>query len=93
MLFWTIVKVALRSLWASRLRSFLAVLGIIIGVAAVIAMLALGAGARQEVLARATAMGTNLLVVSPGQRGTGGNRRAVRSLYYQRIEAAHFFFQ
>jgi putative ABC transport system permease protein len=72
MLFWMIVKVALKSLSANKLRSILAMLGIIIGVGAVIAMLAIGAGAQQSVLARFTAMGTNLLVIRPGQRGTGG---------------------
>jgi putative ABC transport system permease protein len=72
MLFWMIVKVALKSLSANKLRSILAMLGIIIGVGAVIAMLAIGAGAQQQVLARFTAMGTNLLVIRPGQRGFGG---------------------
>ncbi len=72
MLFWTILKVALKSLLANKLRSFLAVLGIIIGVGAVIAMLAIGAGARRQILDRISSMGTNLLIVRPGQRGTGG---------------------
>jgi putative ABC transport system permease protein len=47
-------------------------LGIIIGVGAVIAMLAIGAGTQASVMNRISAMGTNLLVVRPGQRGTGG---------------------
>jgi putative ABC transport system permease protein len=72
MLFWTIVKVGLKSLVANSLRSFLAMLGIIIGVAAVISMLALGAGAQKQVMERLTAMGTNLLVVRPGQSGFHG---------------------
>ncbi len=72
MLFLTIVKVALRSLLAHKLRSFLAVLGIIIGVGSVISMLALGAGAERQVVSRISAMGTNLLVVRPGQRGFRG---------------------
>ncbi|HUT01114.1 MAG TPA: ABC transporter permease [Phycisphaerae bacterium] len=72
MLFWTIVKVCLKSLWANKLRSFLAMLGIIIGVAAVITMLAIGTGAKKQVLSRISAMGTNLLVVMPGQRGSHG---------------------
>ena len=67
-----IIKVALKSMWANKLRSFLAVLGIIIGVGAVIAMLAIGAGAKRQVLDNIAAMGTNLLVVRPGQRGSGG---------------------
>jgi putative ABC transport system permease protein len=72
MLFWMIVKVALKSLAANKLRSILAMLGIIIGVGAVISMLALGAGAQKSIMQRFTSMGTNLLVVRPGQRGTGG---------------------
>jgi len=72
MLFWTIVKVGLKSLLANPLRSFLAMLGIIIGVAAVISMLAMGAGARNQIMQRLSAMGTNLLVVRPGQSGSHG---------------------
>jgi putative ABC transport system permease protein len=72
MLFWTIVKVGLKSLLASPLRSILAMLGIIIGVAAVIAMLALTAGAQRQVMQRLSAMGTNLLIVRPGQSGSHG---------------------
>jgi len=75
MLFWTIIKVALKSLFANKLRSFLAMLGIIIGVAAVISMLALGSGAQAQVMERFSAMGSNLLIVRPGQRrGHGGAR-------------------
>ncbi len=73
MLFWMIVKVAFKSLMANKLRSVLAMLGIIIGVAAVIAMLAIGTGAKQQVLDRISAMGTNLLYIHPasarGRRG------------------------
>ena len=72
MLLWMILKVALRSLAANKLRSILAMLGVIIGVGAVIAMLAIGAGARQQILSRLTALGTNLLTIRPGQRGFMG---------------------
>jgi ABC-type antimicrobial peptide transport system permease subunit len=72
MLFWTIIKVGIKSLTANKMRSILAMLGIIIGVAAVIAMLALGSGAQKQVMDRFTAMGTNLLTISPGQRGSHG---------------------
>src|SRR3984957_20307143 len=72
MLFWMIVKVAFKSLMANKLRSVLAMLGIIIGVAAVIAMLAIGTGAKQQILDRISAMGTNLLIVRPSPRGTAG---------------------
>jgi putative ABC transport system permease protein len=72
MIFWMILKVALKSLLANKLRSVLAMLGIIIGVGAVISMLAIGAGAKRSIVERVSSMGTNLLVVRPGQRGTGG---------------------
>jgi putative ABC transport system permease protein len=72
MLFWTIVKVGIKSLLANKLRSILAMLGIIIGVAAVIAMLAMGSGAQKQVMDRFASMGSNLLTVSPGQRGSRG---------------------
>jgi putative ABC transport system permease protein len=72
MIFWTIVKVAFKSLAANKLRSLLAMLGIIIAVWSVISALALAAGAQQSIMNRISAMGTNLLMVSPGQRGTGG---------------------
>lgn len=72
MLFWTIIKVSIRSLLSSRLRAFLAMLGIIIGVGAVISMLAIGAGAKQQVMERVMSMGTNVLILRPGQRGSRG---------------------
>jgi putative ABC transport system permease protein len=72
MLFWIIIKLCIKSLWANKLRSFLAMLGVIIGVGAVIAMLAIGNGAREQVLARISAMGTNLLILTPGHTGARG---------------------
>lgn len=72
MLFWTVLRVALKSLLANKLRTILSMLGIIIGVGAVISMLALGTGAQRQVLASVQSMGTNLLVVRPGQAGQRG---------------------
>jgi macrolide transport system ATP-binding/permease protein len=68
-------KTAIRALHANLFRTVLTLLGIVIGVASVIAMLAIGDGAKQLVLDRISAMGTNLLLVRPGQpnrRGVGG---------------------
>ena len=65
-------KTALRALRANMFRSILTLLGIVIGVASVIAMLAIGDGAKQAVIDRIGAMGSNLLLVRPGapnQRG------------------------
>ena len=60
------------ALRANKLRSLLTMLGIVIGVAAVIAMIALGSGAQQAVKDRIKALGTTLLTVSPGQQRMGG---------------------
>jgi putative ABC transport system permease protein len=61
------IGVALGALRANKLRSFLTMLGVVIGVGAVIAVVALGRGASQSVQARISALGTTLLSVSPGQ--------------------------
>lgn len=71
-LFWTILKVAVGSLISNGMRSFLAMLGIIIGVGAVVSMLALGAGAQQQVLQRVQDMGSNLLSIRPANQRRGG---------------------
>ena len=61
------IGVALGALRANKLRSFLTMLGVVIGVGAVIAVVALGRGAQQSVAARISALGTTLLTVFPGQ--------------------------
>jgi len=66
------IAVALEALRANKLRSLLTMLGIVIGVSAVIAMVALGRGAQQSVKDRIAALGTTMLTVVPGQqRGPG----------------------
>jgi len=67
-----ILNVALESLRVNKLRSFLTMLGIVIGVGAVIAMIALGRGAQESVKQRIASLGTTLLTVSPGQQRGGG---------------------
>ncbi len=69
-----ILKIAYRSLGRNKLRSFLTMLGIIIGVAAVIAMLAIGQGASNAVKAQIASLGTNMLIVFPGASNQGGVR-------------------
>src|SRR5436305_15273954 len=61
------IGVALGALRANKLRSFLTMLGVVIGVGAVIAVVALGRGAQQSVNARISALGTTLLTVPPAQ--------------------------
>jgi putative ABC transport system permease protein len=70
--FLEIVKIALRALARNKLRSALTMLGIVIGVGAVIAMVGIGDGAQQEVQNRIAAMGTNLLNVTAGSMNVGG---------------------
>ncbi|MEO8333716.1 MAG: ABC transporter permease [bacterium] len=72
MLLGEIISVALGALRANKLRSLLTMLGIVIGVAAVIAVVALGAGAQSAVKDRISSLGTTLLTVMPGQQRGGG---------------------
>ena len=67
-------KVAIAALKVNALRSFLAMLGVIIGVASVIVMVSVASGASQAIEARIRALGTNLLIVSPGSFTSGGRR-------------------
>jgi putative ABC transport system permease protein len=66
------IRVAFGALRANKLRSMLTMLGIVIGVSAVIAVVALGTGAQKAVNDRISSLGTTLLTVSPGQARTGG---------------------
>jgi putative ABC transport system permease protein len=80
MLFNETLRVALEALSANKLRSLLTMLGIVIGVAAVIAMVALGTGARKAVNERIAALGTTLISIYPGQwHGPGGVASADRA--------------
>ena len=74
-------RIALRALAVNKLRSGLTMLGIIIGVAAVIVMVAVGAGAQARVEAQIRALGSNLLLILSGARTQGGVRLAVGSSY------------
>jgi len=69
------IKVALKALGRNKMRTFLTALGIIIGVGAVIAMVSIGQGAKNEVEERFSEMGTNLLFVRPGSRQFRGRHR------------------
>jgi putative ABC transport system permease protein len=68
----SVFLLALRSVRRNMLRSFLTILGIVIGVSAVITMVTLGNGATRAIEEKITSLGTNLLMVSPGQRIGGG---------------------
>ena len=74
-MWWSTLLLSLREIRRHLLRSFLTILGIVIGVSAVITMVTLGNGATRAVQDQITSLGTNLLMVRPGQRlgpGSGG---------------------
>ncbi|MCA9835289.1 MAG: ABC transporter permease [Trueperaceae bacterium] len=76
--FLEILKIAWRSIRANMLRSILTALGVIIGVAAVVALVSVGNGVRQNVTNRFSSFGTNLLTIQSGQSGFGGPPGLVR---------------
>ncbi len=79
MIFFEILRVAMDAIRANKLRSFLTMLGIVIGVGAVITMVALGEGAQQQVESQIESLGTNVLTVRAGQgmfRGVRGGANA-----------------
>ena len=65
---WSTLLLAMREIRRNVLRSFLTMLGIVIGVAAVITMVTLGKGATQAIADQVSSLGSNLLIVRPGQR-------------------------
>ena len=73
------IKISLRALRVNKMRSALTILGIIIGVGAVITMLAVGTGARQRIGEQIASMGSNLLMVLPGATTSGGARMGAGS--------------
>lgn len=73
---WNTLQLALRSIRRNLMRSFLTILGIVIGVAAVITMVTLGNGATKSVSDQISSMGSNLLMVMPGQRFGAGSEGA-----------------
>ncbi|CQR71860.1 Macrolide export ATP-binding/permease protein MacB [Sporomusa ovata DSM 2662] len=74
--FWESVKIALDALVSNKLRSILTMLGIIIGVGAVIAMVSIGMGVRDKVSNSIASLGSNLIIVIPGAASSSGVRQA-----------------
>lgn len=75
-MFWESIHIALSALYANKLRSILTMLGIIIGVGAVIAMVSIGMGVREKVQNSIASLGSNLIMVTPGATSTSGVRQA-----------------
>ncbi|SEA14637.1 MULTISPECIES: ABC transporter permease [Selenomonas] len=80
MLFSESFQMALTSLYANKMRSLLTMLGIIIGVAAVIALVSVGMGVRSNVTNSIASLGSNMLIISPGSSNRGGVRGAAGSM-------------
>jgi putative ABC transport system permease protein len=78
-LFTESVRIAINALFANKLRSLLTMLGIIIGVGAVIAMVAVGMGVTQRVTDSIASLGSNMLIIRPGASMSGGLRGAAGS--------------
>ena len=75
-----LLKIGLRAIAANKMRSFLTALGIIIGIAAVITMLAIGQGSKASIKANIAEMGSNMIMISPGADMRGGVRQDASSM-------------
>ena len=85
---WETVRLAARAITRNKLRSFLTVLGVVIGVAAVIAMVTVGQGSSAQVSANVASLGTNVLVLRPGRQTMGpGPREAAPQFTLRDAEA------
>lgn len=73
-------KIAIRAIAANKMRSFLTALGVIIGIAAVITMLAIGQGSKASIKANIAEMGSNMIMISPGADMRGGVRQDASSM-------------
>ncbi len=73
------IKISFRALWVNKMRSSLTMLGIIIGVGAVIAMVAVGSGASRKISEQISSIGSNLLIILPGSTTAGGVRMGAGS--------------
>lgn len=86
---WNAFWLALREIRRNVLRSFLTVLGIVIGVAAVIVMVTIGSGATVQVTEQIASLGSNLLMVTPGQRMGMGQRSTASAFDTDDVEAIY----
>lgn len=81
-----LIKAAIRSLKKNKMRSFLTMLGIIIGVASVIAMIAIGQGSKSSIQAQISTLGTNVLMIWPQASSSGGVRMEAGSSQKMTLE-------
>ncbi|MDE6367928.1 MAG: ABC transporter permease, partial [Muribaculaceae bacterium] len=83
-----LLKIALKALNNNKLRCFLTMLGIIIGVASVITMLAIGQGSKNSIKAQISEMGSNMIMIHPGNMQRGGVRQSADDM--QTLEIADY---
>jgi len=84
---WNALLLAIREIQRNVMRSFLTILGIVIGVAAVIIMVTIGGGATAQVTEQISSLGSNLLMITPGQRMGMGQRSAAAAFEMDDVEA------
>jgi putative ABC transport system permease protein len=85
--FTNLLKIALRAIAANKLRAFLTMLGIIIGVASVITMIAIGEGSKASIQSNISQMGSNMIYINPGaDRGPGGARQEASAMQTLKIK-------
>jgi putative ABC transport system permease protein len=84
---WNALLLALREIRRNALRSFLTILGIVIGVAAVIVMVTIGSGASVQITERVASLGSNLLIITPGQRLGMGQRSPAAAFSLDDVQA------
>jgi len=84
---WNALLLAMREIRRNVMRSFLTILGIVIGVAAVIIMVTIGGGATVQVTEQISSLGSNLLMVTPGQRLGMGQRSAAAAFEMDDVQA------
>ena len=84
--FTNLFKIALKALANNKMRSFLTALGIIIGVASVIAMLAIGQGSKKSIQAQIAEMGSNMIMIHPGADMRGGIRQDPSAMQTLKLE-------
>lgn len=86
MKFLNLLKIALKALYNNKLRCFLTMLGIIIGVASVITMLAIGQGSKDSIKEQIAEMGSNLIMIHPGNMQKGGIRQNSDDMQVLKLE-------
>lgn len=91
--YWNLFRIAFKAIISNKLRSFLTMLGMIIGVASVITMLAIGQGSKESIRTQLSEMGTNMIMIHPARDRSGGVRmssedmQSLKPIDYENIVA------